>query len=366
MGFIENQRKKKKDLAKMKKEGRYEDIYRKYGKRAYAKILTHSMYNEIKTERGTISAVLWRTKKFGIDFLQNLGLAAFATTALIGSQIPHFNAKEYNEEAIKYEEEIKEYNNKINNYALDIKKKNYSDIQIIMKVIDDMWKSIKGYKQPEEEARAFTELNLAHEDGYGVCRNMASDVAKKLNAINPEYNARIMGVYLSNGKFELAEVKRNLLEDEETTETCNLLPNHMIVLADIDNIILAIDPTNPALGIYHNGKIIMFNAIDKENADKIMEAKEAVTALFSRFEESAITDVAADYAKSFNPLRKSMDELTKELGVDAQNEALRQVRVQDIVEQSFDEKYRVDLSDLNKFTVERRINNQNSKQGWEK
>ena len=122
-----------------------------------------------------------------------------------------------------------------------------SDIQIFMKVMDDMWGSIQGYKTPEKDIHGFLELDLANEDGYGVCRNMASDVARKLQEINPDYNARTIAVYIEDG-FKIADIERTVLETNETVQEDsseeqeqnsiisaiqNFVGNHMVTLVDV-------------------------------------------------------------------------------------------------------------------------------------
>ncbi len=283
------------DLKKLKKEGRYEDIYNKYGESEYNKLLIKSMYNEIKQEKGTIKANLWRMKQKLLYTAKVIGFD-FAFSALALSAVGNIkNDVIIGNNAIKYESEIEEYNEKNSEYADKINSMNLSDTQIFMKTMDDMWKNIKGYANPEKDIKGFLELDLATEEGYGVCRNMASDVAKKLNAINPEYNARTMAVYMSeSGEYQIADIKRNVIEtnntvtdqeqqaNEDSTEIVSIaMGNHMITMVDIVkyNITLVLDPTNPGIGIYKDGKITMLNS-DKAN-DREYKAKEYINTTFN-------------------------------------------------------------------------------------
>ena len=127
---------KKEDLKRLKKEKRYEDIYNKYGKDTYNSILVKAMYGEIKEAKGTIKAILWRInmslKKIGFtsafSIMQLTAAGSLMTEATIMDN------------SVKYESEIEQYNNNISKYADEVKSLNLSDIQIFMKVMDDMWR----------------------------------------------------------------------------------------------------------------------------------------------------------------------------------------------------------------------------------
>lgn len=328
------------DLKKLKKEGRYEDIYNKYGESEYNKLLIKSMYNEIKQEKGTIKANLWRMKQKLLYTAKVIGFD-FAFSALALSAVGNIkNDVIIGNNAIKYESEIEEYNEKNSEYADKINSMNLSDTQIFMKTMDDMWKNIKGYANPEKDIKGFLELDLTTEEGYGVCRNMASDVAKKLNAINPEYNARTMAVYMSeSGEYQIADIKRNVIEtnntvtdqeqqaNEDSTEIVSIaMGNHMITMVDIVkyNITLVLDPTNPGIGIYKDGKITMLNS-DKAN-DREYKAKEYINTTFNG---AKMGDTVKDYFSTYRTPNISDDEIEKLFGLEAQNKALAEVRAMD-------------------------------------
>lgn len=155
---------------------------------------------------------------------------------------------------------------------------------IFMKVMRDMWDEIEGYKIPENEIKGFLELNLTME-GYGVCRNMAIDIAKKLNAINPEYNARTLIVETEGeGTFKKANIERKFINEDGTVEEeygsielqakdesnkGNIIyGNHVVTVVDVkkDNLMIVLDPTNPSLGVYKNGKIENLNSDERGEA----------------------------------------------------------------------------------------------------
>lgn len=347
---------RKQDLKKLKKEGKYEDIFNKYGKTEYNKLLVTAMYREIKDARGFGAAAAWRTKEFMKSALQKLGLYSVVLSLSFSGAMAISSEMSTSENGEIYKDEIQAYNDKIENYANEVNRYAFSDIQIFSKVMDDMWKGIKGYAEPEKDIHGYLELDLATEEGFGVCRNMASDIAKKLNEINPKYNARVMAARMGeDGYYEIANINRTVLETNETVadnETAseeqseetselqaafsNLVGNHMVTLVDVpeDNLILVLDPTNPGIGVYINGKIIMLNSA-KENGIKY-EAKEYVTAIFNRGGIDGIIDVASDYMRSFQKPNLSFEEIQVKYGLEAQNLALQEVRDRVVINEAVD------------------------------
>lgn len=358
---------KKVELKKLKKEGKYEDIFNKYGKYEYNKILIRAMFNEIREVKGLGSAIAWRIKTIAIKQVS----ALLAATTIFTTALPAANAKTVGENAEKYATEIAEYNEKIDNYASHVNSMNLSDIQIFMKVMDDMWESIQGYKTPKRDIIGFMELELANEDGYGVCRNMASDVSRKLQEINPDYNARTIAVYLKEG-FKIADIERTILETNETVQDTNdeqgqdtafaskmqeFIGNHMVTLVDVKvqgkKVTLALDPTNPGIGVYKNGEILMLNSIDDSGKPIEFDSKELSTALFFTSGYDSTASTILNFIASFNE-SIPLDTLNSYFGLEAQNKALLEVRaleaVNDVMKQSseneFENRIRVDPSQL--------------------
>lgn len=324
---------RKKDLNKLVKEGKFEDIYGKYGKKVYNNLLSRAKYQEIKENKGRKSAILWRIKRS----LKLTGLYLGIASSTFTLSLPVMNASTTKENEIKYEKEIKNYDNKIKKYAEEINELKLNDVQVFMKVIDDMWNQIKGYKNPELDLTGFLELDLASEDGYGVCRNMASDVARKLNEINPDYNARTLVVNMGHdGQYKLADVKRKILEENETVDTdsssrdvqnkmSDILGNHMITLVDVksDNLIVVLDPTNPGIGIYQNGKIEMLNSVKGNGLN--FDTRKFTTFITSNGYKDGAESVI-DFADSYQESKLSPKQIEEKYGLDAQNQALKEVR----------------------------------------
>lgn len=363
---------RREDFKKLKQEGKYEDIYRKYGEKEYGKLLFNAMYDEIKENKGFFSAALWKAKKIAKETLLTTAIFGMTTTVALPTTLSFSTTDSIHANTEEYASEISEYNKRNEAYAETFGDVEVSKLQIIMKSMDDMWKSIKGYKTPTKDITGYLELDLATEEGYGVCRNMAADVAKRLNAIDKNFNARIMPVLMGDeGGYQIADIERTIIgndatviSDEEGKETStpsieeqiasgltSAFGNHMVALADIpeDNIILVIDPTNPGLGIYQNGRILMLND-SLTDEDFEYDSKEISSLAVVRGAE-ATGEIATDYLNSFQKPRLSVEELKAKYGTAAQNKALTEVRAlfaakQAMEEPSFDERIKVDMSKI--------------------
>ena len=343
---------RKKEIKKLKNEGRYEDIFNKYGEEEYNKILLHACVQEMKEAKGPLKAYSWGILQRIKMFTKQVGI--YTASMLLGFSAILIEAgqEKIDENGVKYEKEIENYNENISQYAEEVKKMHLSDLQIIMKVMDDMWNNIQGYGTPQKDILGYLELDLATKDGYGVCRNMASDMAKKLNQINPKYNARTMNATIvEEGNYHLADIElksvefnENLEEDDRGLNQTlnenirqekeraileligealaeglkNITGNHMVTLIDIpeEDVILVVDPTNPSIGLYKNGKIKMFNS------DKEYVTNEVSTMLFNGYEG---IETVEDFIDSFTN-DSSYEKLKEKYGLEQQNEALKYVR----------------------------------------
>ena len=382
---------RREELKKFKEEGRYEDIYQKYGEAAYSKVLASTMFNEIRDEKGWFSAAFWKFKQGVKETLLSAAIFGIATTAVLPPMMGYNTTNEIHSNAENYASEINAYNERNEAYAEAFGNVEVSKLQIVMKSMDDMWNSIQGYKTPEKNITGFLELDLSTEQGYGVCRNMAADVAKRLNAIDKTFNARTLPVKMGeDGFYKIADIDRTIIEDdatvsrEEGTETStntveenvikaiqSIAGNHMITLVDIpeDNIILVIDPTNPGLGMYKDGKILMFNDT-RDGHSYEYDSKEISALAFTRGIE-AIGEITGDLIKSFENPRLSMEELKEKYGTEAQNKALGEVRALFIARQvekenSFNERLKVDTTKTtHEASIEQTNINQRTNDGIE-
>ncbi len=153
------------DLERLKEEGRYEEIFNKYDKKDYESLLIHARAQEMKEAGRPFKADVWefiqevkRTiKRFGINAIFTTSAFMLANTNMQQGMI-YANAQ-------KYEDEIKAYHENITKYAEKVKAMHLNDLQVIMKVMDDMWKSIKGYGTPAKDIYGFLELDLEPRTG---------------------------------------------------------------------------------------------------------------------------------------------------------------------------------------------------------
>lgn len=195
---------------------------------------------------------------------------------------------------------------------------NLTDIQIFMKVIKDMWTEIDRYASPKHEIMGLGRLSLEDEK-IGVCRNFADHITAQLNAINPDYNARNLVVYMSGG-YSIANIERNILENNETVEDdkeendnefnldiTKIFGNHMVTAVDIpnENITLVIDATNPSIGVFKDGRIYMFlspngNGLETKGWGQIITGG-----------INSVLDIDSTKLKSFLTAKYSLEELEK-------------------------------------------------------
>ena len=331
---------KKADVKELLKENRFQDIYFKHGKEEYEKHLGYMKQQDIIYEtgnkpKGILAKLLYNikntTKKRIIPTA--LGIAISSAT------FPIIAETEIQSNRQKYSSEIENYIQNIEDYGKDVKKMHLSDLEVSMKVMDDMWKNIKGYDNPQKDITGFLGLDLATEDGVGVCRNMADDVARKLNAIDEAYNARTISVYMGDGNFKFANIERNIIHRNDTIQENNnennnentnestpsiditkIIGNHVIVAFDSkeDNVTLLLDPTNPSVGIYKNGKIIMFNADDG--------TYKQTSFIDSNLRGINAFKVPDEYLRTFRITNLTDEQLEEKYGLDAQNKALESVR----------------------------------------
>lgn len=187
-----------------------------------------------------------------------------------------------------------------------------------------------------------------------MCRNIADDMTRKLNAINPDYNARYISVRVSSyGEgtentdvntyfygFNPNNAKKNKMLnetlimniigniDEEYPDVASkLYSNHAVVAVDIkdENATLIIDPTNVLLGVFKNGEIIFFNSLDKENGIKM-----GITPLINAATQGKTSlKLPSQYIKSFLNFDATIEELNEKYGVEAQNLALASAQAKD-------------------------------------
>ncbi len=241
-------------------------------------------------------------------------------TIIINSKIITFNMRIDNNQTIeentkKYSEEIDEYNQSIEDYANYINSLNLTDLQIIMKVINDQWEMYK-YGQDEDLITGYYRLSF-QENGYGVCTSFADDFTAKMNAINPAYEAKNVYCYVSDSimkeTIEIVDIERKKVsspepvrieneeeqypsyqepndkenQQEEATQepnqSTNLITrilfstkvygNHTVSMIKIpgEEYNLIVDPTNLMIGVIKDGQIYMFNTNSEDTIEYVQK-----------------------------------------------------------------------------------------------
>ena len=309
---------RERDVSDLLDEKRYISVLNKHGQKMFNCYLSYITANDMEYEGADnkkINSFLFKRRLYKVVLPSVMSMLV---SVCYGVQLS--TDMILKKEEIAHAHQIETYLNKIEEYGNKVSKLNLSDIQNIMIATSDMWGHIDGYGEPKIDLLSYPGLDLATEDGLGVCRNMADDVARKLNAINPKYNARVIIVYMDDGDMVMADIKRkdfdkekeqtnipatedcsykeetnatedcynveetNIMYDEEQNNTepseendsndiiiewlnkheedlCYYTGNHAVVMLDSieDNIELIVDPTNPSIGMAANGGIVMFN-----------------------------------------------------------------------------------------------------------
>ena len=224
---------------------------------------------------------------------------------------------------------ISEYEIYVDDYLESIDFTGLSDLEIFMKLMQYEHQEML-YSTPEQEITGYFRVQML--DGKGVCRNIADDLAYRLNLINPEYNAKMICVNSSYGNWVKNDDKMQIAPDynfnNEEIDNDNkgleeikkrLFPNHAVTMINIpgEDYALILDSTNSGIGVISNGKIDMFNS-DNEN----YYVTELANALLMGYDIRFSTEL--NELKSYFT-KHSLEELNELYGLDAQNEAIKKL-----------------------------------------
>lgn len=322
---------KREDRNKLYAEGKFWELQEKYGKNYFnfnmGNIIAEDIYQNTGDDLKAVNTRWFYNALYQAKFcLKYVAIILLTSTIVITLESRKLVNEEEKKNEIVYEKEIDAYNEMVENYANNLDIKNKDDLEIIMGVVADMWDSVVGYRSPEIDAMGYYRLDV--QNGFSVCRGMADDITAKLNAINPDYNARNLVVNFQSKKWVPADIERLILdngssnssETEDGVYTNSFLDkfmgNHMITLVDLkkDNITLAIDSTNAGIGVLKNGKLVMFNNLEGD-----YEIKAYHNFLISGFDDY-LELLKTQAASVFN--FESVDTLREEYGIEAQNKAL--------------------------------------------
>lgn len=331
-----------KEIRKLKKAHNYDLIMKKYGEKEYQKYISYVLKQDVLAQTGNIylakkEQIKYEFNKFFTKSIPSLTKSILVASAFLITISPalfgYLNESLIDENAQIYASEISEYNQSAIDYAEEINaiaiEHNLSHLDIIMKVMSDMWANIEGYGEPEIDAIGYYRLDI--NNGIGVCRHMADDIAFKLNEINPEYNARTICVYASEGSYTTSSIERKLVETETqntismeeetvmgiaTDSLTKIIGNHAVTVVDIGEDTIIIDPTNPMIGVLKNGEIILLNPNDGHYEFTYVGNSFLLGMDTYEFESKLLQSY-------LNP--SSIKELTERYGLEAQNESLNKL-----------------------------------------
>lgn len=314
-------------ISQLLKSKNYDEIYKRYGKFMYKLFEISRISQEVKYEGGTkfddlkqiIDVHLKEIFYFCVIYLTYLFLA------MPNDVQKDIKATARNENI----DRISEYERYVDDYLESIDFTGLSDLEIFMKLMQYEHQEML-YSTPEQEITGYFRVQML--DGKGVCRNIADDLAYRLNLINPEYNAKMICVNSSYGNWVKNDDKMQIAPDynfnNEEIDNDNkgleeikkrLFPNHAVTMINIpgEDYALILDPTNSGIGVISNGKIDMFNS-DNEN----YYVTELANALLMGYDIRFSTEL--NELKSYFT-KHSLEELNELYGLDAQNEAIKKL-----------------------------------------
>jgi hypothetical protein len=228
---------------------------------------------------------------------------------------------------------IDDYESRMDKYAEELRKLNLSDLELIMKIMDDMHTNIIGYDEPKIDIPGFYRLDVGNSRSGGVCRNMADHVSYVLNKVNPKYRARVLSLYTNLAGAETAiETKSNRryvrqILDEWQFEDSRA-PNHDVVTIDMpgQKCRLVIDPTVTALGVLANNKITMFNDSRSGGLAFSPKSEAARLAFGGNVAEGRSIFYGIQNMNGYPHAKVDIRKLKEQWGLRAQKEALERVR----------------------------------------
>ena len=181
-------------ISQLLKSKNYDEIYKRYGKFMYKLFEISRISQEVKYEGGTkfddlkqiIDVHLKEIFYFCVIYLTYLFLA-----------MPNDVQKDIKATARSENiDKISEYEKYVDDYLESNDFTGLSDLEIFMKLMQYEHQEML-YGTPKQEITGYYRVQML--DGKGVCRNIADDLAYRLNLINPEYNAKMICVNSSYG-----------------------------------------------------------------------------------------------------------------------------------------------------------------------
>lgn len=249
---------KNKDIQKLRQEGKYLDIFTKYGETyntIYDEMSIKDMENELGRKTTLPARVLNKNFLIRKKYLLRtaiIGLTAPFLTGILGYSI----ARDMNisENSKKYAKEIKEYEGKVKEYSKKFDKDSQSDMKIVMTMMKDMHETIRGYGEPKIDAQGYYGMDVMDENGVGVCRNMVENMVDKFNEINSNYNARLIELHMNASDLKENKIEKNTIDGNIRINT----KGNMNTIYENEQIQKTIISESDSINEYQydNGKII--------------------------------------------------------------------------------------------------------------
>lgn len=303
----------------------YDEIYKRYGKNIYDLFYYCRYINDVQYEGGNTKLA---------KFKQNFKYITIPTASIIFcffASMPFYqliyknNIKKENIENInKYEEYVQKYIESENFEEL-------TDLEIFMKVMNKQHQEMK-YGSPELNLFGYFRLDVVN--GVGVCRNLADDLAYRLNQINPDYNAKMIAIHIEFGDLIMNNDEIEVVssdEPEEVTTDGNetllskinekMILNHAVTMVDIPgkDYTLLLDSTNSEIGVIYNGKLNFFNSPNE--LSYTIDLKHILALGYDNGISLDLRELKSFFVDS------SFDELNELYGLDAQNEAIKSLEL---------------------------------------
>lgn len=323
------------DILDLLCDGKFYLIYEKYGDKIYQYWLLEMIKDDVLYETGNKFLAKLEAFKYKSKWLVKNLRNTCAALALFMATLTQINfSKNIYDNKKSVALELNDYNDYNKKYASYINSLGLNDLEVVIKVMYDMWDGMEFYAIPPENYDKIGVSRLSiYEYGVGVCRHMADDMTAKLNAINKSYDATdlIVNMTATNG-VDCNNIERKFLEissdidnsNEEKKEdksiftNPNFVGNHMVSCFYVkeNDVIMIADPTNLLLGFMKNGKIYLF----QNNSDGKLEIKYFGNMIYGT--DRKLNEI---YIKSFFT-NGDIDTLTDLFGINMQNEAIDKVK----------------------------------------
>lgn len=249
-------------------------------------------------------------------------VSSILIVAMILSFVPKYNLKKNYKKLLSYNiysnsSVLNEYDVFLNEYAKYINNLELSDLEIIIKVMTDIWYEVDGYGKPEETIVGLYNLSFIKE-GVGVCTSFADEFTNRMNRINYRYNARniiLDSIEKKDIEAEVIDVERPIINSNDNNSQDDYkYSGHMVSAVDLidEDITLIVDTTNIMLGILKNGKVYMFNCEDYLY-DYDVDDNYSLTTL-------KLTNILSYYVSSYFNSKNDINEYTEQYGINNQKE----------------------------------------------